>query len=65
MKKEVIELIRRKQQLERELFDVKAQIEAIRNDCDHENKQVLRRYQDPGSGRTLYDYECLDCGLIW
>jgi hypothetical protein len=65
MRKDVAELLNERKRLSKELSEVERKLESIWESCPHENKIVLDRYQEPGSGRTMYDYKCLDCGLVW
>jgi len=59
----VQDLINKKMELRGELRQVEAEIAKIQRECKHKNSYQTRRYQDPGSGRTTYDYTCPDCKL--
>jgi hypothetical protein len=59
------QMIEKEREIERDLHEIRKSISTIRKECKHENTRVSDRYQDPGSGRTCYDYTCEDCGHWW
>lgn len=36
-------------------------IQKIRDACEHDNREFLEHYQEPGSGRNYSVYRCHDC----
>jgi hypothetical protein len=59
-------LLRRKKELQEELWHINREIEQIQEACrPHPNRVVTNEWRDPVEGRTYRDYYCPDCEKRW